>query len=123
MSVNVIVEANFDKITTDNDFIALDFWAPWCGPCKTFSPIFAKLAEEYPDIYFGSIDIDEQTELATDFNVRSVPTVAILRESVALFMESGALPAPALRDLIEQAKAVDMAEVHAAVAKQNQEQA
>ncbi len=102
---------NFDKVIHDNDIVVIDFWAEWCGPCKAFAPVFAGMAKKHPDIVFASIDIEENKELADDFQVRSIPLIMILRSSVVVFSESGVLPESALEELIEQARALDMSQI------------
>lgn len=111
MAIITLTKDNFDQTVAANDFVIVDFWAKWCQPCKGFSKIIAAAAEKYKDVVFGSVDIEAEPELANDFNVRSVPLILVLRESVIVFAESGALPASALETLIQQAKALDMKEI------------
>lgn len=100
--------ANFDEVIANNELVLIDFWAPWCGPCKPFAITFAEIAKQYPNIIFGKINIDEEKELAADFYIRSVPTLVIMRQGIGVFSESGILPALAIHDLIQQAQALDM---------------
>lgn len=108
-----LTAATFEDAVTKNDIVILDFWAAWCGPCRQFAPIFEHVSGKHPDIFFGKIDTDAEQELAGAFQVRSIPTVVVLREGIPLFAEPGALPAEALESLIEQVRALDMEEVHA----------
>jgi len=96
----------------------LDFWAPWCGPCKQFGPIFEKVAQEYPDILFGKVNTEEEQAIAGHFQIQSIPTVVILRENIALFQQPGMLPEEALHDLIKQVKALDMDQIRKEIAQQ-----
>ncbi len=121
MALEQITEANFDERVAAHDVVILDFWAEWCGPCKQFGPIFEKVAAEYPDILFGKVNTEEAQGLAGSFNVRSIPTVAILREGIGVFMQAGLVPEEGLHDLIKQVKALNMDEVRAEVAKQQAE--
>lgn len=118
MSVTELTAANLEETIHGNDIVLVDFWAPWCGPCRTFKPIFEKAAEQYPELTFAACNTEEQQELAGAFNIRSIPTLMVFREKVLLYSQPGMLPADALDDLISQAKALDMKEVHAEVARQ-----
>ena len=115
-----VTDANFDGVVTSERPVIIDFWAPWCGPCKGFAPVYEKAAESHPDVVFGKVNTDEQQELAGSFGIRSIPTLVVFREKVILFQQAGALPGNALEQVIAQAKALDMAKVHAEVAGQQQ---
>jgi len=113
---------NFKDVIEQNDFVIVDFWAPWCGPCQSFGPVYEQVSEKYDDIVFAKVNTQDQQELAGMFNVRSIPTLMIFREQVILYSEAGALPQSSFEKLIEDARALDMEKVHQEVAKQQQEQ-
>lgn len=107
---------NFNQTIADNPIVLLDFWAEWCGPCRSFGPIFEAASEAHPDLLFGKIDSDAEQALAGNFGIRSIPTIAVIREGVMVFRESGALPASALEQVIAGVRGLDMAEIHAEIA-------
>ncbi|MFF4213122.1 thioredoxin [Streptomyces sp. NPDC001796] len=113
-----LTKENFDQTVEDNDFVLIDFWASWCGPCRQFAPVYDKAAEENPDLVFAKVDTEAQPELAAAFGIQSIPTLMIVRDRVAVFAQPGALPQAALDDVIGQARRLDMDEVRKAVAEQ-----
>ncbi len=112
---------NFRDIIDNNDIVLIDFWASWCGPCQSFAPVFEEASGKYDDIVFAKVDTEAQNELAAQFQVRSIPTLAMLREQILIFSQAGALPASALDQLIEQARALDMDKVRADIQAQQQQ--
>ena len=121
MSAINLSKDNFDKTVTDNHMVVVDFWAPWCAPCRFFAPVFEATSEKHPDVVFGKVNTEEEPELAGMFGIRSIPTLMMLREKVILYAEAGALPAHALEELIAKAKALDMTKVHEEIAKREPE--
>jgi len=115
--VNLTAE-NFNEEVQKNQIVILDFWAPWCGPCRSFAPIFEKVAGEHPDILFGKINTEEEQDIAGHFQIRSIPTVMILKEGIVVFSQPGMLPEEGLEDLIRQVVALDMDKVREEIAKQ-----
>ncbi|MEU5183467.1 thioredoxin [Streptomyces longwoodensis] len=113
-----LTKENFDQTVTDNEFVLIDFWAAWCGPCRQFAPVYEKAAEDNPDLVFGKVDTEAQPELAAAFGIQSIPTLMIVRDQVAIFAQPGALPEAALTDVIGQARKLDMDEVRKQIAEQ-----
>ena len=123
MATVELTKDNFESTVNGNPIVIVDFWAPWCGPCRGFAPVFEKASEAHPDVVFAKVNSDEQQELAAAFNIRSIPTLMVFREKVILFQQAGALPGQALDQVLTQAKALDMAKVHQEIAQQQQQAA
>ncbi|MFP3986566.1 thioredoxin [Streptomyces sp. E11-3] len=120
MSTQELTKENFDTIVSENDFVVIDFWAEWCGPCRQFAPVYEGASERHSDVVFGKVDTEAQPELAQAFGIQSIPTLAIIRDQVAIFAQPGALPESALEDVIGQARKVDMDEVRKQIAAEQQ---
>ncbi len=114
-----LTKENFEQTINDNDTVIVDFWAEWCGPCRSFAPTFEAASNEHSDIVFGKVDTEAEPELAGFFNIRSIPTLMVFRENVILFSQPGALPPQMFSSLIDQVKAVDMEKVHAEIAAEH----
>jgi len=119
----VITEQTLEQTLTKPGIVILDFWAPWCGPCRSFAPIFEAAAERHSDVVFGKVNTDEEQELAGSFGISSIPTVMVFRDGIGLFQQPGMLSAPALDKLLDQVRALNMDEVRKEVEAQSKEQA
>jgi thioredoxin 1 len=113
-----LTEENFAESINDHPFAVVDFWAPWCAPCRAFAPVFAAAAVKYPEVRFAKVNTEEQQQLAGHFNIRSIPTLMIFRDNIIVFAEAGALPASALDQVLTAAKALDMEVVRREIATQ-----
>jgi len=121
MALENLTAANFNEKISESPIAIIDFWAPWCGPCKSFAPIFEKVAAENPDILFGKVNTEEEQQIAAEFQIRSIPTVMVIKEGIIVFNQAGMLPEEALKDIIKQVRELDMDMVRAEIAKQEQE--
>jgi thioredoxin 1 len=122
MATIQLTSENFKDVINNNDIVIVDFWAEWCGPCKSFGPTFEAASDKYPEIAFAKVNTEEEREMAAGFNIRSIPTLMVFREQVILYAEAGALPASALDQLVEQVKGLDMEAIKAEIAAEEQQQ-
>ncbi len=118
MATIELTKDTFDDVIQNNELVIIDFWAPWCGPCKSFAPIFEAASEKHPDVVFGKVNTDEEQELGATFQIRSIPTLMILRDQIVLFSQPGMLSAGQLDEVLAKAKELDMDMVRSEIAKQ-----
>ncbi len=118
MATVELTAENFESVISGTDLALIDFWASWCGPCRMFGPVFERVSNDHPDAVFGKVDTEAQQALAASFGITSIPTLMIVRDNVIVFAQPGALPEPALRELIGKARDLDMDEVRASIAKE-----
>jgi len=123
MAVIELSEENFEETINSNDFVIVDFWAQWCGPCKSFAPTYEKISAEFPDIVFGKVNTEEQQGIAGHFQIRSIPTLMMFREQIIIYSEAGALPEMAFKDIVERASDLDMAKVREQIAEEQTKEA
>jgi len=121
MAVVELTDQNLESTINDNDIVVIDFWAEWCGPCKSFAPVYEKVADSHPDIVFAKVDIEAQQQVAQMFGIRSIPTLAIFREQTLIMLEAGAMPESTLEQALESVRALDMDAVRADLKKRAEE--
>ncbi|HEY4999981.1 MAG TPA: thioredoxin [Usitatibacter sp.] len=120
MAVVELTKDNFEQVITSNPTVIVDYWAPWCGPCRGFAPVFERVAEQNPDAVFAKVNTDDEQEIASHFQIRSIPTLMVFREQIIVFSQPGALPQSALEQVVAKAKELDMDEVRAQIGKQEE---
>ncbi len=116
-----LTKDTFEETVLNNDIVLVDFWAEWCGPCKSFAPTYEKVSEKHEGVVFAKVDTEAEQELASYFQIRSIPTLMIFRENIGIFSQPGALPESALEDLIKQAAGLDMDTVRSEIEQQSDE--
>lgn len=119
MPTVALTKDTFEETILGNETVLIDFWAEWCGPCRMFGPIYEQVSQEYPDVVFAKVDTEDQPELASGFNIRSIPTLMIFRDQIGIFSQPGALPDQALRSVVDQVLALDMDEVRRSIADEH----
>jgi thioredoxin 1 len=118
MAVVELTKDDFEEVVTNNTFVIVDFWAPWCGPCRSFAPTYEKVSGDHPDIVFAKVNTEDEQEIAAHFQIRSIPTLMIFRDKIIIYSEAGALPESAFRELVSKAGELDMDEVRQQIAAQ-----
>jgi thioredoxin 1 len=118
MAVQELTQENFEQVVTGSPMVIVDYWAPWCGPCRGFAPTFERVSEKHPDIVFAKVNTEVEQEIAAHFQIRSIPTLMIFRDNIIIFSQPGALPEGALEQVIGKAKALDMDDVRKQIAEQ-----
>ena len=118
MATFTLSKENFEEIVTREGIVLVDCWAPWCGPCRMFGPVFESASDRHSEHVFGKLNTEEEPEMATFLEVQSIPTLMVFRDGILLFRQAGALPEAALDEIISQVEALDMAEVKSRIAEQ-----
>jgi len=122
MAVVELTKDNFEEVITSNATVIVDYWAPWCGPCKGFAPVFEKVADKNPDVVFAKVNTDDEQEIAAHFQIRSIPTLMVFRDQIIVFSQPGALPQGAFEQVVSKVKELDMDEVRRQIDSQEGQQ-
>lgn len=117
MATTTLTSANFDEVVSSSDLVLIDFWTGWCGPCRAFAPVYERVSQQNEDVVFGKVDTEAEPGLAGAFGVSSIPTLVIIRDNVVLYAQPGALPEPALAELVGKAREIDMDDVRRRLAE------
>src|SRR5216117_3855305 len=121
MAVIELTKENFEKVITSNPTVIVDYWAPWCGPCRGFAPVFERVAQQNPDVVFAKVNTDDEQEIAGHFQIRSIPTLMVFREQIIVFSQPGAMPQGAFEQVVSKAKEIDMEAVRKQIAQRSEE--
>ena len=116
MATIELTKENFNETIENHDVVIVDFWAPWCGPCRMFAPTFEAVSEQHPNVVFAKLNTEDQQELAASFNIRSIPTLMVFREKVIVFSQAGMLPKAGFEQVVQKSLELDMVKVHAEIA-------
>jgi len=111
MAVVELTKENFEQVVTSSSTVVVDYWAPWCGPCRGFAPVFENVSQQHPDVVFAKVNTDEEQEIAAHFQIRSIPTLIVFRDQIIVFSQPGAMPQGPFEQVVTKAKALDMEEV------------
>ena len=117
MPVTNLTKDSFDQALEENDMVIIDFWAPWCAPCKTFAPVYESTSEKYPGVFFAKVNTEDEQELASSFGIRSIPTLVVIREKIILHSKPGAVPAYSLEGLLDRIAKMDMTQLRDEIEK------
>lgn len=118
MAVVELTKENFEQVVTSNPMVIVDYWAPWCGPCRGFAPVYEKVAEMHPDVVFAKVNTDDEQEIAAHFQIRSIPTLMVFKDQIIVFSQPGALPQGAFEEVVQKTKTLDMEVVRKQIAEQ-----
>lgn len=121
MAVVELTRDNFEQTITENNFVIVDFWAPWCGPCRSFAPTFERISEQHPEIVFAKVNTEDEHEIAAHFQIRSIPTLMMFRDQIIIFSQPGALPESMFKEIVQKASELDMAEVRRQIEAEKQQ--